>query len=135
MPEAGILAQKLLEERLEKKGYTQSEYTPGFWTHEWRPISFALTVDDFAVKYVGKEHAQHLLSALEEDYECKADWKGTRYIGLTLDWDYENREVHISMPGYVAEALKDSITRCQRSHNINHTHMSSQHTAKKYNMQ
>lgn len=106
LPEAGILAQQLLEERLKKKGYTQSEYTPGFWTHEWRPISFALTVDDFAVKYVGKEHAQHLLSAIEEHYECKADWEGTRYIGLTLDWDYDNREVHISMPGYVAEALE-----------------------------
>ena len=29
-----------------------------------------------------------------------------RFIGITIDWDYENREVHLSMPGYVAEALE-----------------------------
>ena len=26
-------------------------------------------------------------------------------MGISLDWDYENGEVHISMPGYVSEAL------------------------------
>jgi hypothetical protein len=106
LPQAGILAQKLLEERLAKKGYHQSKTTPGFWTHEWRPICFTLVVDDFGVKYVGREHAEHLLSAIEEDYTCKADWEGTRYLGLTLDWDYDRREVHLSMPGYVHEALQ-----------------------------
>ena len=34
LPQAGILAQKLLEERLEKHGYKQSKHTPGFWKHE-----------------------------------------------------------------------------------------------------
>jgi hypothetical protein len=105
LPQAGILAQKLLEKRLAKAGYQQSEYTPGFWTHEWRPISFTLVVDDFGVKYTEREHAEHLLAAINEHYECKADWNGSRYLGLTLDWDYENKEVHLSMPGYVAEAL------------------------------
>ena len=31
LPQAGILAQKLLEKRLKKKGYYQSMYTPGMW--------------------------------------------------------------------------------------------------------
>ena len=105
LPQAGILAQQLLEKRLDKAGYKQSEYTPGFWTHKWRPISFTLVVDDFGVKYIGKEHAEHLLATIKEHYECKPDWDGSRYLGLTLDWDYENKEVHLSMPGYVAEAL------------------------------
>ena len=85
LPQAGILAQELLEERLAKKGYHQSKITPGFWTHEWRPICFSLVVDDFGVKYVGREHAEHLLSAIEDHYTCKADWEGTRYLGLTID--------------------------------------------------
>ena len=106
LPQAGILAQELLEERLAKKGYHQSKITPGFWTHEWRPICFSLVVDDFGVKYVGREHAEHLLSAIEDHYTCKADWEGTRYLGLTLDWDYDRREVHLSMPVYVHEAAK-----------------------------
>ncbi len=47
LPQAGIIAQELLEERLQKAGYTQSKLTPGYWKHEWRPISFTLVVDDF----------------------------------------------------------------------------------------
>ena len=85
LPQAGILAQKLLEERLNDEGYFQSKITPGFWTHKWRPICFTLVVDDFGVKYVGEEHARHLLSIIKRDYKCKAEWEGERYIGLTLD--------------------------------------------------
>ena len=62
LPTAGILAQQLLEKRLNKEGYSQSKFTPGFWTHKWRPVSFTLCVDDF----VGIEHANHLISVLQE---------------------------------------------------------------------
>ena len=106
LPQAGILAQELLEKRLNDQGYRQSKLTPGFWKHDWRPICFTLVVDDFGVKYVGKEHAEHLLSIIGKDYTCKPEWEGERYIGLTLDWDYQKREVHTSMPGYVHEAIK-----------------------------
>ena len=105
LPQAGILAQEQLVTRLNEAGYTQSKITPGFWRHAWRPISFTLVVDDFGVKYVGKEHAEHLISVLKQNYEIDTDWDGTRYIGLTLDWDYINRRVHLSMPGYIAKAL------------------------------
>jgi hypothetical protein len=33
-------------------------------------------VDDFGVKYVGKEHAEHLLKVLQEHYKVTTDWKG-----------------------------------------------------------
>ena len=42
LPAAGILSQQLLEKRLNKKGYSQSKLTPGFWTHKWRAVSFTL---------------------------------------------------------------------------------------------
>ena len=64
LPQAGIIAQQLLEKRLEKDGYHQSTTTPGLWTHDTRPISFSLVVDDFGVKYVGEENAQHLLDTV-----------------------------------------------------------------------
>ena len=54
LPQAGLIAQELLERRLNSKGYRQSQLTPGFWTHDWRPISFALCVDDFGVKTSAK---------------------------------------------------------------------------------
>ena len=44
LPQAGIIAQELLIEWLQKVGYTQSKITPGYWKHDWRPISFTLVV-------------------------------------------------------------------------------------------
>ena len=76
LPHAGIIAQQLLEERLEKHGYRQSQHTPGFWRHDWRPICFSLLVDDFGVKYVGEEHAQHLLSVLRKKLHCDRRLEG-----------------------------------------------------------
>jgi hypothetical protein len=32
LPQAGIIAQELLKERLQKAGYKQSKVTPGYWT-------------------------------------------------------------------------------------------------------
>ena len=88
LPHAGLIAQQLLEKRSNKEGYYQSERTPGFWTHTWRPISFTLCVDDFGVKYVGKKHAEHLLAVLKASYKISNDWSGKRYLGIDLDWEF-----------------------------------------------
>ena len=106
LPQAGLLAQQLLEKRLNKNGYHQSKLTPGLWTHAWRPITFTLCVDDFGVKYVGKEHADHLMAILKEDYAISHEWEGRRYLGMNLDWDYTKHEVHVSMLDYIGEAIK-----------------------------
>ena len=62
----GMLAQKKLENRLNAERYKQSALTPGFWTHTNHPICFMLLVDNFGVKYTGKEHAQSLMDVLEK---------------------------------------------------------------------
>ncbi|KAL7475769.1 hypothetical protein ACHAW6_001673 [Cyclotella cf. meneghiniana] len=90
LPQAGIIAQQLLEKHLATKGYHQSTLTPGFWKHDWLPISFTLCVDDFGVKYVGIEHAHHLIQTINEHYQSSQDWKG--------------QQVHLSMPGYCQKA-------------------------------
>ena len=54
LPQAGILANKLLAKRLAKHCYYQVQHTPGLWRHVSRPIAFALVVDDFLIKYEGK---------------------------------------------------------------------------------
>ena len=105
LPQAGPLAQKLLEKRLKKHGYTQSAVTAGLWTHKWRPFGISLVVDNFGVKYVGQEDADHLIAALEDDYDIEVDTEGDKYVGISLDWDYAKGKVHLSMPGYVSEAL------------------------------
>ena len=123
LPHAGIIAQKLLEERLAKHGYHQSDKTPGLWTHIWRPISFSLIVDDFGVKYVGKEHADHLIKILEENYVVDKDWEGKKYCGISLDFNYKKRQVHLSMPGYCDEALRRFQHECVKWTDQPHKHV------------
>jgi hypothetical protein len=64
-------------------------------------------VDDFEVKYVGKQHTEHLINALFRTYELTTDWTVTVYSGMTLKWDYENRTCDIYMPGYVSNVLRE----------------------------
>ena len=87
------------------QGYFPSKYTPGLYLHKTRPISFTLVVDDFGVKYVNKEGALHLEKTLQDHYPMKSDWKGERYIGIDLKWDYEQCTLATSMDGYVKKAL------------------------------
>jgi hypothetical protein len=101
LPQSGILAKELLQ----RNGYCPTTHTHGLWTHDTRPISFLLVVDDFGVKYVGREHAEHLMTCIKKDYNISSDWNVTSYCGLTLDWDYKNRTVDLSMPGYIKAAL------------------------------
>ena len=49
---------------------------PVLWKHITKPIQFTLTVDDFGVKYEGKEHADHLIDAFSTNYAIKQDWEG-----------------------------------------------------------
>ena len=107
LPQAGMLANKLLKCRLAKHGYYEVRHTPGYWQHVWRPIDFTLVVDDFGMGYDGNEHALHLLQTLRLYYEAvSVDWTGTLYCGITLKWDYLKRTCELSMPGYVEQALQ-----------------------------
>ncbi|KAL7483782.1 hypothetical protein ACHAW6_009425 [Cyclotella cf. meneghiniana] len=50
LPQACLLANKLLEKRLNQKGYFQSKVVPGLWKHMTQPIQFTLVVNDFGIK-------------------------------------------------------------------------------------
>jgi len=80
--------------------------TPCLFTHKTRNITFTLVVDDFGIKYVNAEDAEHLIATLEEFYKLHIDWEGGDYVGLTLAWDYQQRTVALSMPDYVKKALE-----------------------------
>jgi hypothetical protein len=64
-----------------------------------RPISFTLVVDDFGVKYVSKEHVDHLIWCIKQKYQLTGDWTGNLYCGIKLNWDYDARTLDISMLG------------------------------------
>jgi hypothetical protein len=105
LKEAGVIAFDQLVRKLAPFGYEPMPLTAGLWRHKTKRTTFTLCVDDFGVQYFSKADAQHLISAIESTYECSIDWHGTQYCGLTLDWDYPNQHVDISMPGYVPKGL------------------------------
>ena len=89
--QAEILANKRLRRKLAPHGYHECVNTPGLWYHKSRPITFTLVVDDFGVKYVGKEHAEHLIDSIKKTYsKLTKDWTGNLYFGITLKWDNIN---------------------------------------------
>jgi hypothetical protein len=107
LAQSGYLANQDLIKNLSKFGYHPVKRTPGLWKHETRKTTFTLVVDDFGVQYFSKEDADHLINAIKTNYPVKVDWTGSKYIGIDLDWDYENEEVELSMKGYVKKALKE----------------------------
>ena len=105
LTQLGLLAQQLLERQLNIEGYSQYKLVPGIWTHSWSPVAFNICLDDFGVKYVGKQHLDHLMTVLSSHYTISSDWTGSRYLRIDLDWDYEKREVQLTMLSYVQDAL------------------------------
>ena len=95
---------------------------PGFWKHKWRLISFTLAVDNFGVKYVGEKYQTHLLTMLRKFYVLNKNEKGDKYCGITLDWDYVKKQVHLSMPGYCSEALQQFRHNCRKVQDQSHHH-------------
>ena len=105
LKQAAILAFEFLVDNLSQYGYKPLPHTLSIWTHETRPISFCLCVDDFGIKYFNKDDANHLLSSLQKHYTVTTDWAGRNFCGLTLDWHYDQQYVDISMPKYIKSFL------------------------------
>ena len=93
-----------LKRHLAADGYLPTGHTPGLFKHITRPVMFNLVVDDFGVKYQGKQHALHLISTLQKHYDVTIDWSGDLFCGLHLNWDYSRRTVDLSVPNFVQKA-------------------------------
>jgi hypothetical protein len=40
------------------------------------------------VRYVAKEHMDHLIQCIKEKYKLTKDWTGDLYCRIKLKWDY-----------------------------------------------
>ena len=107
MPQAGKLANTLLKQRIATCGYIKCMHTPGLWRHIFRPVQFTPVVDNFGVNCFGVERLQHLVESLNKFHEIVLDPTGSKYCGITLEWDHKNRTVELSMPNYVPTKLKE----------------------------
>ena len=84
LPQAGVLVNKVLKHRLKEHEYYEVDLISGLFTPKTRPIWFTLVVDDFGVKYIGKQHVEHLMRVLKGYYEIGEDWGGELYWGINL---------------------------------------------------
>ena len=105
LKQAGRIAKDRLKIHLAKFGYSHVARTPSLWKHATKDIYFSLVVNNFGVKHVSKDTADHLIQALKKLYTISIDWTGSLYCGLTINWDYDKRICDISMPTYIKEAL------------------------------
>ena len=67
---------------------------------------FTLVLDDFGINFISRQDAFHLYRALEDLYVVTKDWEGANCLGLTLNWDFTNIKVYVSMTNYVEAALQ-----------------------------
>ncbi len=112
-------------------GYSQSKIIPGLWTHETRQTCFTLVFDNFAIKLTKMEDAEHLIEALKQDYTITINWGATKYIGLTIVWDYDKGQVHVHMPGYLNKVfLKFKYVAPSKKQNSPHPHTIPQYGVK-----
>jgi hypothetical protein len=51
------------------------------------------------------------------------DWQATKYIGLTIDWDYPRRKANIHMPGTSTKLLFGLNIKSRTKFNDRRTHM------------
>ena len=48
---------------------------------------------------------KNLQTTLTQYYKVSSDWAGQKYVGLTFDLNYKNKQVCLSIPGYIKAAL------------------------------
>ncbi len=105
LPQAGILANKLLKKRLAIRGYYKCQHMPGLWHHMWHDITFCLVVNNFGIKTTSMADMKYLVSSLQEHYSVTVDWTGSLFCRVKLTWDYVNCTVDLHMPDYINKAL------------------------------
>ena len=105
LKQAAKLGRETIINALKPFGYEPDAMAPNLWKHNSRPTKFCLCIDDFGVKYFSTEDLNHLIMALQSTFQLSIDTKGTKYCGLTLQWNYSAGYVDVSMPRYVISTL------------------------------
>jgi hypothetical protein len=106
LPQAGALSQQRLFRHLQRHGYNPLPSSPSVFRNNDGTIRFTLVVDDFAVVWTNQKSMDHFLHTLTALYQVKVDWQGTKYLGMLISIDRQQRHVTLSMPGYIDKLLR-----------------------------
>lgn len=106
LPQAAYLSNRHLVRHLQDNGYIQDPNVPCLFSHATSDLQFCLVVDDFGIKYTYDDDLDHLISTLQNGgWKVKTDRSGSKYLGLSLKWNYINNEITHSMPTCVSKGL------------------------------
>ena len=103
--QTGKIAYEHLNQHMLPYGHVPTKHTPGLWHHTNSNIKFNLIFDDFGAKHTSIAQVKYLIHVLQQKYEIIVDWTGTLYARVSLDWDYINMNVKLSMPGRIRKVL------------------------------
>ncbi len=104
-PAAGRIAHKDLVAHLALHGYMQHDNIPCLFFHTSNSISFTLVVDDFGIKYSSMADIDDLQRIIGFKYKFKIHLTGSKYVGVRLDWNYEDNSYYADMPTTCDAAL------------------------------
>ena len=79
LKQAGRISNDRLKSHLAHFGFAPVPRTPALWIYATKPIIFSLLVDNFGVKYIRKENADHLIQDLQKLYTISIDWTGSLF--------------------------------------------------------
>ena len=106
LPQAGALSQQRLFKHLQAHGYYPIPSSPSVFRNSDGSIRFTLVVDDFAVVWNNHKSMDHFIHTLTALYQVKVNWQGTKYLGMDIDINRDQRHVTLSMPGYIDKLLQ-----------------------------
>ena len=69
LPQSGILENKKLKDIIEKEGYYEVNHTPGLKKNYSCNTRLNTVVDDFGIKYQSVDNANHIIHALQKQYQ------------------------------------------------------------------
>ena len=76
LKKAGRIANDRIQLHLSKFGYFPVVCTSSLCKHATKNIIFSLVVENFGIKYVGKNNADHLIQEFKNIYTVSIDWDG-----------------------------------------------------------
>jgi hypothetical protein len=106
-PAAGLLSFNKLKSALEQADFYEHPLVDCLFLHKTRSITFALIVDDMAIKFDNEDDLQFLLSTISPHWKVKLDRSGTKFIGMDLLWNYNLPlpSVTLSAPTVIPDAI------------------------------
>ena len=69
---------------------------------------------------MGKQHAEHLIHTIQENYRVSTDWEVERNCGISIKCNYQKRVFDLSMPGYIQAELNKFQHNIPTQNNMHH---------------